>query len=252
MAGKNRESETTGPRDGCAHRMPDPPTFKDYLPGEKYRDMFGEEYDGDIDGKLISKEPLYSNRPCDEDVERIIALYDGEVRATDDDMGELLDVLKDKGLMENSVIIVMGDHGEQFYEHGNTSHHGLYEELLRVPMALNVPNGEKGVKVDRLVSGVDVIPMVLEHAGVESETKKSKVNDIVFAEYSGGAVEDSFVGIGERYKYYYKESQGGVIFNLEEDPRESRPMKDNFNEEMLEIKNTVEMKFENKFSKKSG
>lgn len=222
-------------------------THWDYLPPGPYDKMFSDKYEGDIDGKLISKEPLYSNRPSDEDVQQIIALYDGEIRATDEDLGELLEVLDDNGLMSKSVFIIMGDHGEQFYEHGNTSHHGLYEELLRVPMAVSVPGGEKGVKFDGLVSGFDVMGMMLEYAGIEPP--KNKVKDVVFAEYSGGAIEDSFAGIGERYKYYYKDGQGGVIFDLEEDAGEIKPIKDNFNDEMKKLKEMTESLYGDKMVK---
>ncbi|MCX5637743.1 MAG: sulfatase, partial [Planctomycetota bacterium] len=93
----------------------------DYLPPPSYRDLYDPKYVGPIGGTEIAREPLFSNPPSDRDIEHIVALYDGEVKQTDNDLGEMLKVLKEKGLLANSIVIIMGDHGEQFYEHGHTS-----------------------------------------------------------------------------------------------------------------------------------
>ncbi|MHC4645620.1 MAG: sulfatase [Planctomycetota bacterium] len=106
----------------------------DYLPPAPYNKLYDPDYQGPIDGTQIAREPLYSNPPDKPDIQHIVALYDGEVRQTDKDLGEMLEFLKERGLYENSIIIVMGDHGEQFYEHGHTSHHGLFEELTHIPL----------------------------------------------------------------------------------------------------------------------
>ncbi|MCK5600462.1 sulfatase, partial [Candidatus Pacearchaeota archaeon] len=94
----------------------------DYLPPKPYDKMFDPDYAGSLDGTDISREPLHSNPPAEEDVAHMIALYDGQVRQTDEDLGEMLDYLDQSGLMEQTIVIILGDHGEQFYEHGNTSH----------------------------------------------------------------------------------------------------------------------------------
>jgi hypothetical protein len=84
------------------------------------------------------------------------------------------------------------------------------------------------------------------------EGKRSKVNDIVFAEYSGGAVEESLAGIGDRYKYYYKEKQGGMIYDLENDPSETKPIKNNLNDEMLKVIRSTESFYGDRMDKQPG
>ena len=168
----------------------------DYLPPPAYDGLYDPDYQGDIDGTEIAREPLYSNEPSDEDVEHIIALYDGEVRQTDEDLGELLAFLKEQDRFEDSVIIIMGDHGEQFYEHGHTSHHGVFDELIHIPLAVSVPDFNEPKKINCLVSGVDVMPTVFDFVktAIPPECKgkslkpsiggkTEKQRDFVFVEY---------------------------------------------------------------------
>ncbi len=217
----------------------------DYLPPPPYDTLFDPDYTGDIDGTEIAREPLYSNRPSDEDVRHIIALYDGQVKQTDHDMGELLDFLKEDERFADSVIILTGDHGEQFYEHGHTSHHGLFEELIRVPLAIsaqdiNVPN-----VINSFASGVDIMPTILDYTGIAVpdqckgqslkslvENKHGSKRDCVFVEYTGGAVPDCYAVRFERYKFIYEE---GDIFayDLKFDRGEQKKIyKTNFTDEM--------------------
>jgi arylsulfatase A-like enzyme len=205
----------------------------DYLPPPPYDKLYDPNYEGPIDGTQIAREPLYSNPPSARDVEHIVALYDGEVRQTDDDLGELLDSLADKGLMDNSIVIVAGDHGEQFYEHGHTSHQGLFEELIHVPLVASIPGTKaKGRTVDALVSHVDIMPTILDYLQIPLppacqgkslkpiiEGDAEQVNDSIFAEYTGGAVRDIYTVRSARYKYY--ESVGEEFaYDLLKDPAE--------------------------------
>jgi len=210
----------------------------DYLPPAPYDKLYDGDYKGGVDVRGISREPLFSNSPSEEDVKHLIALYDGEVRRTDDDLGELLTVLKEKGLFDNSMIIIMGDHGEQFYEHGHTSHHGVYEELIHIPLAVSVPRmEEKGRVVDGLVSQVDILPTILDYAGIMVpgqcvgkslkpliDGRVESVNEFVFAEYTGGAVADSYAVRSNRYKYC-EEGDEVFAFDLAEDPLEQRKIR---------------------------
>jgi len=221
----------------------------DYLPLEPYDTLFNPDYSGTIDGKLISKEPLYSNKPMDEDVEQIIALYDGQVRQTDEDLGELLALLKTSGRLEDSIIVVMGDHGEQFYEHGNTSHHGLYDELLHVPLAISFPQYGAG-KNQSLVSGMDVMPTVLDYLGIPApiqcegkslmpivDGKTEDVREYLFVEYTGGAIPDVFAARSRHFKYVQPSDSDAIGFDLVKDPGEQRYLEsEGFKEELSALK----------------
>ncbi len=225
----------------------------DYLPPPPYDKMYAPDYHGDITGREIAREPLFSNPPADDDIDHIIALYDGEIRQTDQDLGEMLEFLRNEGKFEDSVIIIAGDHGEQFYEHGHTSHHGIFDELIHIPLVVSVPDFNEPGTMDCLVSGVDIMPTILDFASIiiPSECKGNslvslikgkteKQRDFVFVEYTGGAAADSYAARFERYKFV---SQEGDIFayDLQEDEFEQKKIyKNDFNNQMNELFKTVE------------
>ncbi|HBL25376.1 MAG TPA: hypothetical protein DD490_00905 [Acidobacteria bacterium] len=101
-------------------------------------------------------------------VSRLRALYDGEIRHADLQLGLFIDLLKWLDLYDRSLIVVTGDHGEEFVEHGGFEHgRTLYEEALRVPLLVKYPGGRgAGTRSDEAVSLVDVAPTVLAVAGL--------------------------------------------------------------------------------------
>jgi arylsulfatase A-like enzyme len=95
------------------------------------------------------------------------ALYEGEVRYTDRQFGAFLDMLRYLGLYDRSLIVLVADHGEEFYEHGGFDHgRTLYEELLHVPLIVKFPGaGGGGTRVSARVSTLDLVPTILEMVG---------------------------------------------------------------------------------------
>jgi arylsulfatase A-like enzyme len=97
-------------------------------------------------------------------------LYRGEVRFTDDQLTRLIDGLRESGLLERSILVVLSDHGEEFFEHGQWQHDQLYEECLRVPLIVRLPGGFGGGRtVDTPVALLDVMPTLLELLGIEPD-----------------------------------------------------------------------------------
>jgi len=95
----------------------------------------------------------------------IVALYDGEIRYMDDQIGNLIQYLKDKNLYHNSMVILLSDHGEGFLEHGLMDHgNSLYQELMRVPLLTKFPREQhKGLKIKTAVRLIDVLPTVVDY-----------------------------------------------------------------------------------------
>ncbi len=92
------------------------------------------------------------------------SLYEGEVRFVDEHVGKIVQALRDKGLYEKTVIVIVGDHGEAFGEHKERGH-GIfcYAESLRVPFVLHNPRLFKSPKsVAGRLSLVDIMPGLLE------------------------------------------------------------------------------------------
>ncbi len=96
------------------------------------------------------------------------APYDGEIAYTDSVVGHVMEVLKRRGLFENSVIAIAADHGEAFGEHGETRHGLLlYDETIHVPLLLKLPTEEfAGKRIDEKVALADVAPTLLQAANV--------------------------------------------------------------------------------------
>ena len=68
------------------------------------------------------------------------ALYDGEVTEVDRQLGRVLAALAARGLSQNTLVVCVSDHGEEFWDHGGVEHgHTLYDELLRVVLVMRWP-----------------------------------------------------------------------------------------------------------------
>ena len=99
-----------------------------------------------------------------EDRDRLIDLYDGEIRALDAHLGELLRRLDER--FPDTVVVLTSDHGEEFLEHGGFGHGDtLYEEVLHVPLIVAGPGVAADARVPAVVSLVDVAPTLLARVG---------------------------------------------------------------------------------------
>src|SRR5713226_9154706 len=89
--------------------------------------------------------------------------YDGEIAFADAQVGRLLRFLKEKGLYQNTLIVLSGDHGESLGEHGEKTHgFFIYNATLRVPLILHLPGEASAKTVTDLVNLADLMPTVLQ------------------------------------------------------------------------------------------
>jgi len=226
-----------------------------YTPPSRYRDMFGsfdhstnfpeqvkdwQKFKGDVtDGNITLTQT---------DAEQLMALYDAEIRALDDDMAALFAKLKEEGIYDNSLIVITADHGDEFLEHGSVDHaHTLYDELLRVPLMIRFPKGENRGIVDMQVQTIDVLPTILEFCEIDQDphvmghsllTYKSGANGHqqfpVFSERA-----DLIAMRTEKYKFIYNtELKTGELYDLQNDPTESKNLADE------EVKTATQMQNE--------
>jgi len=99
-------------------------------------------------------------------------LYDGQVLYVQNLLNRLFDELKKRELLENSVIILTGDHGEEFWEHGGFGHgHSLYNELLEIPLMVRLPGG-KATTIPGQVLQTDIAPLVAALADIKKYPSK--------------------------------------------------------------------------------
>jgi arylsulfatase A-like enzyme len=131
-----------------------------YAPPDPYDQMFVDpNYDGRVEGASQFPEVYEEIGPADE--AHLEALYDGELAFTDWRIGRLMARLSRRFDLTRAVIVYTADHGEEFRDHGGWRHGGtLYEEVVRVPFALQLP-GFDGRRISEPVSLVDLAPTVL-------------------------------------------------------------------------------------------
>ncbi len=104
-----------------------------------------------------------------EDFECLASLYDRGIRHTDDALRLLFQDLADIGFLDNALVIITADHGEEFGDHGGLLHRGsLFEELIHVPLIIWGTNVPAGTVDPALVSTVDIAPTILAWAGLDT------------------------------------------------------------------------------------
>jgi len=137
--------------------------------GPKGEDLlFAEQFPGALAPELYNPQSFIARRLGLDRAEtaHLRALYDGEIRYADRQFGAFLDLLRYTGLYDDSLVILVSDHGEEFFEHGGFDHgHTLYQELLHVPLIVKFPHQRQGSRVTSRVSTVDLPPTVLALLG---------------------------------------------------------------------------------------
>jgi arylsulfatase A-like enzyme len=138
-----------------------------YDPPESTRRLFAGEYHGTITGRWQDFRGRTRADTSAEDLDHLRALYDGEIRYTDDEIGRVLDHLKARGLDRGTLVAVTSDHGEEFLEHGGFEHQKtLYEEVVRIPLAFAGP-GIVARREPAQVTLLDVMPTILAWTRVD-------------------------------------------------------------------------------------
>ncbi|HET9228561.1 MAG TPA: sulfatase, partial [Thermoanaerobaculia bacterium] len=143
-------------------------------------------------------------------------LYDGEVAYLDRQIGRLLDFLD----LENTILVVVADHGESLGEHGIRFRHvGLHDTTTHVPLMIRWPN-RQGKKIEGLVQTIDLFPTILKAAGLPIPPQEGqdleKTRRAVFAEHSDR------LGAMVRTREFKYIDQGPQLYDLNADPGETR------------------------------
>lgn len=101
------------------------------------------------------------------DLERFVALYDGEVRFTDDHVGRVLDALEAGPEGRRTIVVLVSDHGEEFKDHGSLGHYRtLHREVTRVPFVIALPGQKRTLRFRDPVSLADLVPTLRAALGL--------------------------------------------------------------------------------------
>lgn len=135
--------------------------------------------------------------PFDEvDWTRVRRLYQGDASTADALLGDLLSMLRKRGLYKDTVIVVTSDHGENLGDHGLLDHQfGVFETLIAVPLVVRAPGRLQQAVRDDPVMLIDIFPSILEIAGVSGAPELARARSLfgpqshperpVIAEYAG-------------------------------------------------------------------
>jgi len=164
--------------------------------------------------------------------------YDPQIRYMDDQLAALFDEMGETGALDDTLVVIVGDHGESFGEHG-TSGHGtsLYQHEVHVPLLIRRPGQRQGRRVGEFVSLVDLFPTVLQELGIP--IPEGVADASLFDEASAGPVV-SYLGPywqlrGHLFAVYDEPwkllrvaptlagglGAAGELYDLEEDPGET-------------------------------
>lgn len=179
-----------------------------------------------------------------------LALYDGALRYVDTEIGRLVDGLADLGVLQDTLIIMTSDHGEEFWDHaereaslggdprgffGIGHGHSMFQELLRVPLVFFGPGVEAGLIVASPVPLLDLAPTVLgclDVAGpdalrgrdqrhlIDGSSRQIDSTVEIYAE-SPAYGPDSWAVISEGWKLIERVDGVVLLFDLKNDPSES-------------------------------
>lgn len=118
--------------------------------------------------RLPPEEVLNRFPPRDESRESImLQCYDADIYFMDLWLGRLIRSLEELGLSEDTIVVVVADHGEGLGDHNWWSHGILYQEQIHLPLIMAAPGRLLPQKVDFLVRSIDILPTILELAGID-------------------------------------------------------------------------------------
>ena len=235
-----------------------------YIVPAPYHDMYGPEHilpPVRSEAEKQTDHPVYAayqkTRVCrafsrDEVRERVIPAYMGLIKQLDDQLGKLFAYMEERGLMDNTMIVMSSDHGDHLGDHWMGEKDLFFEQSVRVPLIVYDPrpeaDGTRGTATVELVEGIDLAPTFLEFFDGEAKPhilegrslspllhRKGhpvKWRDYVISEYDY-ATRRARVSLGidqadarlimvrdKGWKYVHCEGFRPMLFDLQTDPQE--------------------------------
>ena len=176
------------------------------------------------------------------DISEYYKRYAETLLAVDEGIGQILELLKKKGLERNTLVAVMGDNGFAFGEHGLIDKRTAYEESMRVPLVMQLPAVIKsGTRIEKVVANIDLAPTFLDLAQVKNPGNMDGKSYLPFLrgealpwrdsllyeyywEYAFPQTPTTHAIRGEQFKYinYYGLWDINELYDLRNDPLETR------------------------------
>ncbi|MCC6575684.1 MAG: sulfatase [Planctomycetes bacterium] len=144
-------------------------THEPFRHPEKHNTDADPAYRGGVTGRGRPFAQVKNER----DKQHLIDIYDGALRYQDEKLGELVAELEKRDLLDDTLLVVVGDHGEMFWEHGLAGHGKFpWQEELRVPLIMRCPQAlPQGKVYGAMVQMIDVAPTILDICGLPAEPR---------------------------------------------------------------------------------
>lgn len=225
-------------------------THQPYLPPTDIR----EEVRGDTSLNEYNQQMLRNIQKRDDPTEKqkrdVNDLYDGCVLWADRFVSQVVEHID----LDNTIVMFIADHGEQLWDHGSINHSELYDEILRVPLIVHLPDHD-GDTVDTLVQLADIPTTILElvDAPVPDTYRGQSVFDApadrpIVSQVAKGEKDrvrdrtDIFLASlrTTQYKYIFSPETGDTLYDLENDPHETVNIADKHPDTVQELRQTLE------------
>lgn len=211
----------------------------------------------DLSDMFLRNKPNSSETITPTQRERFIWLYEQSLQYLDAQIGRLLNHLDKAGRASDTIVLAVSDHGEEFLDHGRWGHRetNLYDEIIRVPLIIKLPNGAMGQVIERQVRLLDLMPTILDLCdcpapeGVEG----ASLTPLWTENGAGYQVTESISEMQrppwhriaartEAFKYIWdnKRPDQAELYNLKADPRETKNVADQFPREVTYFQALVE------------
>ena len=165
-----------------------------------------------------------------------MSLYFGMVKCIDDNVGKILEALRSKGILENTIVVFTADHGDMCFEHARHNKGIPLEASAKIPFVIHYPEKiTAGTVIREAIGCVDFMPTILrlmgqKPAGTEEGRDCSTLftkgkspdhwNDVTFFRQGGKSDKGWFGAVTKRYKLIYSNADSPWLYDLEKDPDE--------------------------------
>jgi arylsulfatase A-like enzyme len=216
-------------------------------PHEPYVPHAGFSFQEQEDAKTYNDAKKADKEIENKEIRQKISLYDGEIAYTDYQIKKIMDKLEQLEILDNTLIVITADHGENLYDHQPYFHHSdLYESSIKVPLIFYCKRRIKPIKITEVVESIDVVPTIMELLNLPAI--KQGEGKSLFHHLSGSGSNTVSVGFSEQISRtsrkicirtdewkliinFEKNRDQEKLYNIKKDPQERKIIRDN--EEIL-------------------
>ncbi len=149
-------------------------THEPYSPSEAVRERFDRGYTGPLPNRMRAEDLVILNKPegwarlDSADLAHVEDLYDAEIAYLDEHLGRLLASLAERNASAETLIVIVGDHGQSLGDSAFFGHGRLLEPVIKVPLMIRMPSQTASRRVTAAVETIDLMPTLVELFGLDA------------------------------------------------------------------------------------